>query len=184
MRSPARAGSRLGPPASCRRSWRPEVSLRHWRPRRQPRRFPSSSLSPTILSGWASSQASPGQVENMTGIDILSGELSAKRLELLRQLVPAVTRVAVLVNPANAENPERDVKGQLAPSGCKPRCSTPVPSPMSTQRSQILCVSDPMPFSSVSILFLMAGASNWSNWRHSTTFPHHIPRATSPKPAG
>jgi putative tryptophan/tyrosine transport system substrate-binding protein len=30
-------------------------------------------------------------------------ELTAKRLELLRELVPAATRVAVLVNPANAE---------------------------------------------------------------------------------
>jgi putative ABC transport system substrate-binding protein len=39
--------------------------------------------------------------------------LAAKRLELLRQLVPAATRVAVLVNPANAVTTEttlRDVE--------------------------------------------------------------------------
>jgi putative ABC transport system substrate-binding protein len=41
---------------------------------------------------------------NLTGINFFSGELTAKRLELLRELVPATTRVAVLVNPANAEN--------------------------------------------------------------------------------
>jgi putative ABC transport system substrate-binding protein len=36
---------------------------------------------------------------NMTGINFVSSELTAKRLELLRQLVPAAVRVAVLVNP-------------------------------------------------------------------------------------
>jgi ABC-type uncharacterized transport system substrate-binding protein len=41
---------------------------------------------------------------NLTGINFFSGELTAKRLELLRELVPATTRVAVVVNPANAEN--------------------------------------------------------------------------------
>jgi putative ABC transport system substrate-binding protein len=62
-----------------------------------------------VRLGLVASLARPGG--NMTGINFLSGELSAKRLELLRQLVPAVTRMAVLVNPANAENPERDVEG-------------------------------------------------------------------------
>ena len=50
---------------------------------------------------------------NLTGINFLSTELTAKRLELLRELVPGVTRVAVLVNSANATNAEttrRDVE--------------------------------------------------------------------------
>jgi putative ABC transport system substrate-binding protein len=34
---------------------------------------------------------------NLTGVNFFSGELTAKRLELLRELVPATTRVAVLV---------------------------------------------------------------------------------------
>jgi putative ABC transport system substrate-binding protein len=36
---------------------------------------------------------------NLTGINFLSAELVAKRLELVRELVPAATRVSVLVNP-------------------------------------------------------------------------------------
>jgi ABC-type uncharacterized transport system substrate-binding protein len=50
---------------------------------------------------------------NATGINILTGELVAKRLELLRELVPGAARVAVLVNPANATSAEttlRDVE--------------------------------------------------------------------------
>jgi putative ABC transport system substrate-binding protein len=38
---------------------------------------------------------------NLTGLNFFIAELTAKRLELLRELVPAATRVAVLVNPAN-----------------------------------------------------------------------------------
>jgi putative ABC transport system substrate-binding protein len=37
---------------------------------------------------------------NLTGVNFLTGELGAKRLELLRALVPGVARIAVLVNPA------------------------------------------------------------------------------------
>ena len=61
-----------------------------------------------VRLGLVASLARPGS--NLTGINFLSGELTAKRLELLRELMPSATRVAVLVNPANAENPEREVE--------------------------------------------------------------------------
>ena len=61
-----------------------------------------------VKLGLVASLARPGG--NLTGINFLSGELTAKRLELLRELMPSATRVAVLVNPANAENPEREVE--------------------------------------------------------------------------
>jgi putative tryptophan/tyrosine transport system substrate-binding protein len=43
---------------------------------------------------------------NVTGVNWLAGELAAKRLEILRELVPGAARVAVLVNPANAMTTE------------------------------------------------------------------------------
>jgi putative ABC transport system substrate-binding protein len=49
---------------------------------------------------------------NLTGVNFLATELVAKRLELLRELLPGATRIAVLINPADAANTEptlRDV---------------------------------------------------------------------------
>jgi putative ABC transport system substrate-binding protein len=64
-----------------------------------------------VRLGLVASLARPGG--NLTGINFVSAELVAKRLELLRALVPAATRVAVLLNPANTANTEttlRDVE--------------------------------------------------------------------------
>jgi putative ABC transport system substrate-binding protein len=64
-----------------------------------------------VRLGLVASLARPGG--NLTGINIFIGELAAKRMEFLREVVPAATRVAVLVNPANAtitETTLRDVE--------------------------------------------------------------------------
>ena len=62
-----------------------------------------------VRIGLVASLARPGG--NVTGINFLTGELLSKRLELLRELLPAATRLAVLVNPANAAVREMRLKG-------------------------------------------------------------------------
>jgi putative tryptophan/tyrosine transport system substrate-binding protein len=52
-----------------------------------------------VGAGFVSSLSRPGG--NITGIGALSVELSGKRLELLKQIVPHVNRVAVVWNPGN-----------------------------------------------------------------------------------
>jgi hypothetical protein len=45
---------------------------------------------------------SPGPGGNLTGINFLNAELGAKRLDLLRQLVPTATRIVLLGTPTGA----------------------------------------------------------------------------------
>jgi putative tryptophan/tyrosine transport system substrate-binding protein len=52
-----------------------------------------------VVSGLVASLARPGG--NLTGLSILAPELSGKRLELLKEAVPRLSRVAILYNPAN-----------------------------------------------------------------------------------
>jgi ABC-type uncharacterized transport system substrate-binding protein len=54
-----------------------------------------------VATGLISSLARPGG--NITGLSELTPELGAKRLELLKEVVPRVRRVAVLWKPASSE---------------------------------------------------------------------------------
>src|SRR5262245_63104465 len=55
-----------------------------------------------VATGLVASLAHPGG--NITGSSFFNPELAAKRLELLKEVVPALTRVAVLMNPGNPVN--------------------------------------------------------------------------------
>ena len=63
-----------------------------------------------VEAGLVESLARPGG--NVTGITNLSRELGGKRLELLKEAVPKVARVAVLYDPANPAS-VREVKEVL-----------------------------------------------------------------------
>jgi putative ABC transport system substrate-binding protein len=53
-----------------------------------------------LTLGLVSSLSRPGG--NVTGLSLFAAELTAKRLELVKEAVPSVTRVAILLNPGNA----------------------------------------------------------------------------------
>ena len=55
-----------------------------------------------VASGLVASLARPGG--NVTGLTFFQPELNAKRLELLKETVPDLTDVGVLLNPANRMN--------------------------------------------------------------------------------
>jgi putative ABC transport system substrate-binding protein len=72
-----------------------------------------------VRLGLVTSLARPGG--NLTGINILGEELVTKRLEFLRTLVPAATRISVLVNQAepSTENQLREVQAAALAMGLK-----------------------------------------------------------------
>ena len=61
-----------------------------------------------VKMGLVSSLARPGG--NLTGVNFFGAEVASKRLELLRELIPGVSRLAVLVNPGNAPISEPTVR--------------------------------------------------------------------------
>ena len=75
-----------------------------------------------VKLGLVASLARPGG--NLTGINFFAFELVAKRLELLRQVVPGIKRIAVLINPADAaiaETTAREVESAARMMGLQVR---------------------------------------------------------------
>jgi putative ABC transport system substrate-binding protein len=75
---------------------------------------------PIIMTGGGADPVEVGLVEslarpgsNVTGITNLGQKLGGKRLELLKEAVPKVTRVAVLYDPAAGPGPVREVKEDI-----------------------------------------------------------------------
>ena len=137
-----------------------------------------------VRLGLVASLARPGG--NLTGVNFLGGELVAKQLELLRELVPIAARVAVLINPASAATTDatlRDAEPAARTLGLQIQIlRVPALARKSILRLQHLrgdltpCLSAWTPSS--------VGVSNWSNWRPTIESPQCIWDVNSPKSAG
>jgi putative tryptophan/tyrosine transport system substrate-binding protein len=65
-----------------------------------------------VANQLAASLARPGR--NLTGVSILAGELNAKRLELLIELIPEARHIAVLVDPGTSRPEQLESLFQVA----------------------------------------------------------------------
>jgi ABC-type uncharacterized transport system substrate-binding protein len=93
---------------------------------------------------------------NATGINFFVAEVVTKRLGLLRELVPAAVRIAVLINAANATNAATTlsaVEPAARALGMKVRSYDAAPIGRSTRPLRPSCASSPTPCSSPRIRF-------------------------------
>ncbi len=73
-----------------------------------------------VVAGIVSGYAKPGG--NLTGFDVLGEELDAKRLELLKEVLPRAARVALLLNPENLPGLQQTTAAAAAKAlGLRPR---------------------------------------------------------------
>jgi putative ABC transport system substrate-binding protein len=68
-------------------------------------------VSDPVRAGFVESLGRPGR--NMTGVSNFSADLHAKRLELLKQMVAGLRRVAALINPTNPYNSLGDIERRV-----------------------------------------------------------------------
>jgi putative ABC transport system substrate-binding protein len=114
-----------------------------------------ATSSDPVQTGLVASLARPGG--NVTGLSILSSELSGKRLQLVREAAPGVSRVAVLWNPSNpgselqfrqmqlaARAVGAEVVGLEATHG--PDLDRALAAALSARAGALVVLDDPLPF--------------------------------------
>jgi len=114
-----------------------------------------------VKFGLVTSLARPSG--NLTGLNVMSLELTAKRLELLREMLPGAARVAVLVNPAKPRTRRPRYTRWQRPAAlwdCRRRSSMPAPAARSMPLSPHSGASGPTPSSSAKTHFTTAAAYN------------------------
>ena len=123
-----------------------------------------------MKAGLVASLNRPGG--NITGVGFLTSQLESKRLDLLHELVPRATAIAVLLNPtnANAEDQSAEVKEAARTLGLQVHIvnasgdrdfDSAFAAIARTGAGALLVAGDPL---------YSANASDWSRWRHGTDF--------------
>jgi ABC-type uncharacterized transport system substrate-binding protein len=133
-----------------------------------------------VQLGLVASLNRPGG--NATGVNFFTIELMAKRMQLLRELVPAAKRVAVLVNPTDRSNERRCATSR--PRGSRLSPWKPPPAAGSTQRSRAWNAKKSMRYLSLEALSSPRGVPSLPFWRHATRFLQPIRNVFSWKSAG
>ena len=137
-----------------------------------------------VKLGLVASLARPGG--NATGINFFVGEIVAKRLGLLHDLVPKAVRIAVLVNPANAPTAEatlREIPEAARAIGLQIQVLNASTSREIEAAFATLVRERPTPCSSPPTGSSSAGASNLRCLRRAMGFPRPMPLARLSKPA-
>ncbi len=92
------------------------------------------TASDPVDAGFVQSLGRPGG--NVTGMALLGHELMAKRLELLRDLIPGATRIALVVNPNNPGTPIVIQGSEAAARRLGQRLSSSRPGPKARSKAQ------------------------------------------------
>jgi putative ABC transport system substrate-binding protein len=122
-----------------------------------------------VRHGLVASLARPGG--NLTGINWFATEVTAKRLELLRDMVPATTRFALLVEPNNptiTEPTVRDVEAAARAMGLQMRI---LHANTSREIDAVFATIDPTPCSSAPAPFSTHAVCNWRTGRRAIGLP-------------
>jgi putative ABC transport system substrate-binding protein len=101
---------------------------------------------------------------NVTGVSFASRALAVKRLELIRELLPQATAIAVLENSQNPIRPEEmaELNSAAAALGQQLHLLWPAPSPRSIKLLLSLARSGLTPLCSMAICFSPANATSSS----------------------
>ena len=115
---------------------------------------------------------------NLTGVNFFAAELAAKRLSVLRELVPRATRIALLVNPdfPSITEPPCGTSGQSrTPPGCRSRSSARAAGRRSPWHSRQLRENGSTRCCSGAVRFSPTGVFSWLFWRPITRRPQCTP---------
>src|SRR6516164_2685554 len=137
-----------------------------------------------VRRGLVASLAHPGG--NLTGINILTVEVAAKRLDLLRELMPSATRVGVLVNPVNTSVTETtlsEVADAARPMGLQIKVVNASTSGEIETALQVLCANGPTSSSLLPTLISIPEGFSLPCWRRATRCPRRIHSVTLLRPA-